>query len=382
MALKVAVVIDPWSYPYNGTVVSTRRFVAALSDEVDFRLLAIGDRESALDSRISPFPQLSIPGFNGIIDGMKVPLANPWSRTVDVARVLAGVDLVHMQFPFFLGFDVVRQAKKMNLPILCSFHVQPENLLRNLGMTSPLLTRWLYRLFIWGLYQPADLVVTPSEFAAQLLIAHGLTTPTEVLSNGVPEEFLALTRKPGHSKLQLLSVGRLAPEKHQATILQAVAQSRFRDRLQLRLIGTGPLRAELEQRAKALNLEVQIGPTDDQTLLSCYQTADLFLHAGEIELEGMSVLEAMAAGNTVLVSNSRNSAATEFVPAESQFQHGDSVDLARKMDCLLGDRQVREAEGQRNRAIAGQRNHQSSVAQLLGIYQIVASRGRRENASD
>ena len=32
-------VIDPWFHPFNGTVVSTRRFVAALKTRFDFRML-------------------------------------------------------------------------------------------------------------------------------------------------------------------------------------------------------------------------------------------------------------------------------------------------------------------------------------------------------
>ena len=32
-------VIDPWFHPFNGTVVSTRRFVTALKTRFDFRML-------------------------------------------------------------------------------------------------------------------------------------------------------------------------------------------------------------------------------------------------------------------------------------------------------------------------------------------------------
>ena len=186
MRLKVGVVIDPWEYPFNGTVVSTRRFVGALEDKIDFTLLATPKPDSTNDRRMIKFPKLSIPGFNGIIESMKVPLANPWGR-VRVADSLKGQDLVHMQFPFFLGAAACRAAKRLGLPLICSFHVQPENLLRNLGRNSALLASWLYKLFIWGIYRHADLVITPSAFAAEQLKAHGLDRPIEVLSNGVPE---------------------------------------------------------------------------------------------------------------------------------------------------------------------------------------------------
>ena len=39
---RIAVVIDPWDYPFNGTVVSTRRFIDSLSRAgYRFQLLAL-----------------------------------------------------------------------------------------------------------------------------------------------------------------------------------------------------------------------------------------------------------------------------------------------------------------------------------------------------
>lgn len=374
---KVAVVIDPWDYPFNGTVVSTRRFVEALTDQIDFRLLAISnsaESRSAMDSRICGFPKLSIPGFNRIIESMKVPLANPWSKRGAVAASLEGVDLVHMQFPFFLGSAVCRQAKRMGLPLICSFHVQPENLLQNLKINSPLLAKWLYKLFIWGIYRHADLVVTPSEFAASQLENHGLNKPTEVLSNGVPKEFFNLPRHPnqtdlGAKKFKILSVGRMAPEKHHELIFEALSHSKYKERIHLRLIGAGPLEAHLKARINELQLDAELGAASDEALATAYSQSDLFVHAGEVELEGMSVLEAMASGNAVLVSDSKNSAANELVEGQQAlFDHRSALDLAAKIDYWIENSELRLAAGDRNRALAAERDHQASVDQLASIY--------------
>lgn len=369
MRLKVGVVIDPWEYPFNGTVVSTRRFVRALEDEIDFALLATPKPGVANDQRMIKFPKLSIPGFNGIIEGMKVPLANPWGA-VRVADGLKGQDLVHMQFPFFLGAAACRAAKRLGIPLICSFHVQPENLLRNLGLNSSVLASWLYKLFIWGIYRHADLVITPSTFAAEQLQAHGLDRPVEVLSNGVPESFFQLERKThGREKFQVLSVGRMAPEKHHEMIFAAIAASRHRQRIHLRLIGAGPLEERLVESASRYGLDAKIGPASDEELALAYQTADLFVHAGEVELEGMSVLEAMAAGNAVLVSDSENSAAVEFVDSEQALFSSQSIsDLAQKLDYWLDNENDRLAAGERNRSIARLRHHQASVQQLHQTY--------------
>ena len=376
MALRVGVVIDPWDYPYNGTVVSTRRFVNALSERIEFRLLATPHPEMAQDQRLFPFPKLTIPGVNGIIEGMRVPLANPWGKA-DVAASLQGLDLVHMQFPFFLGAKVCREAKKLGIPLICSFHVQPENLLRNLGLKSPLLSRLLYKIFIWGLYRHADLVLTPSEFAAQQLRDHGLRQPIEVLSNGVPEKFFELQKCPhGSEKFSILSVGRMAPEKHQELIFQAVTRSKHKNNIQLRLIGTGPLEEKLRTLADSMDIHVELGTATDDELSSAYASADLFVHAGEVELEGMSVLEAMAAGNAVLVSDSDNSASVEFVRDKNAlFSSLSASDLAMKIDYWIESDQERRRAGEANRQVAKARHHETSVHQLREIYRRFHGRG-------
>jgi hypothetical protein len=39
---RIAILIDPWDFPFNGTVVSTRRFVAALR-RLGYRLAIYGE---------------------------------------------------------------------------------------------------------------------------------------------------------------------------------------------------------------------------------------------------------------------------------------------------------------------------------------------------
>jgi len=208
---RIAVVIDPWSYPFNGTVVSTRRFVGALEREgYSFQILSIQAPDLPADEA---FEKLSLPGFNRIIDSMRAPLAKPDRARLRV--LLAGCDLLHVQYPFFLAHAAIREARALGLPVVCSFHVQPENILQNIRLPSRLLTRLLYRLFIRFIYGKADHVIAPSAFAAGLLSRHGLDRPITVLSNGVPERFFQVERRPAAAGFLLLSVGRLAREKQQ-----------------------------------------------------------------------------------------------------------------------------------------------------------------------
>ena len=365
---RIAVVIDPWDYPFNGTVVSTRRFVKALTRAgYRFQLLALPGPGVAEDEA---FEQLSIPGVNGIINSMKAPLAKP--DRAKIRRLLEGCDLLHVQYPFFLAWAAIEEARVMGIPVVCSFHVQPENILQNLNLSSPLLVRWLYRFLIRTIYRKADHVIAPSAFAGTLLEKHGYAGPISVVSNGVPARFFEIERQPGGQRRLLLSVGRLAREKQQETLLRAVAGSSYRDSLEVVLAGVGPREDDLKRLARELGINARIGWVDDEELMSLYGRADLFVHAGTIELEGMSVLEAMAAGNTVVVSDSVDSACAALIhEANARFAMGDPDDLAARIDYWLTHPEQRLSQGRFNRLFAQAHAHDKTSERLMGFYEEV-----------
>ena len=379
----VAMVIDPWYHPFNGTVVSTRRFVDALAAQFDFKILLALAPDEALEANCMGFSRLRIPGINFIIDRMKAPLGLPNRQKLQ--QVMQEADLLHVQFPFFLGHGAIAEAKRQGKPVVMSFHVQPENILSNLGLSSRWLTDLLYRFFIWRFYDRADCVIAPSQFAADLLHKAGLTQPVTVLSNGVTEDFF-LAHAPVHVTVHapvnapvsetpifhIVSVGRLAKEKQQPQLLRAIAASRFKNEIRLTLAGTGPQQGQLMDLAAELGVQAEIGRVSDERLKTLYQTADVFVQTSAVELEGMSVLEAMAAGCPVLINRSNTSAVPEFVVApEATYAMNDVADLTRKLEAMLANPDLRSAAGQENRQIAQSRHHDHSVNTLAQLYRRV-----------
>lgn len=380
----ICVVVDPWDLPYNGTVVSSRRFVDALRLRgYRFRILSceIEDRETdtpttgsgSLDRHY--FPALSIPGVNGIIRGMKVMLARPNSRLM--ARALTGAGLVHVQFPFFLGYSTIKMAKKLKIPVVCSFHVQPENLLLNLGLNFEWLRELLYKVFIRYIYNQADLVIAPSEFAANQLRKRKLVKPIEVVSNGVPDEFFSPSLKRQtenkNSTFCILSVGRFSSEKQQNLLIDAIARSDYRHKIELRLVGAGPNESTLKDHAKRVGINAVIETVTNAELLLRYEQADLFVHCGVIELEGMSVVEAMAMRKVVLVSDSDASAAGIFALSEfAKFKSGDVEDLRSKLDYWVQHPQIGETLSDTNQVFIQSYRHNVCVDKLEQLYSAIS----------
>lgn len=368
MAYKIAIVLDAWDYSFNGTVVSTQRFISKLKDK-DYEFVILGVGEEAPGKEV--FKSWSFPVASQILDKMKSPLGLP--DKARLRKILKDCDVLHVQYPFFLGSGAITVAKELGVPVVCSFHVQPENMLRNIYLKSDFLNKMIYKVFMHFFYSRADIVICPSQFAENMLKANGLKVPSKVISNGIPEGFL---RAPDPAKFEpketfkLLSVGRLANEKNQHLIIEAISRSKFHDRVEVNFVGAGPNESKLKRLVREkLNCPVNISQVSHEKLLSLYAESDLFIHAGEIELEGMSVMEAMAHGLPVIVADSKDSAAKDFaVNAESLFEFPSVDDLTRKIDYWLSNDKAREEISARNHQQAKHYTHEYSSRSLETVY--------------
>jgi glycosyltransferase involved in cell wall biosynthesis len=113
-----------------------------------------------------------------------------------------------------------------------------------------------------------------------------------------------------------------------------------------------------------------LGPVTDAELMGLYAHADVFVHAGEVELEGMAVLEALGAGLPPLVAASTESAASQFAPSPSfLFRRGDAGDLVARLDALLDEPRALRAGSEHACATAQHYEFASCVEDLLHAFE-------------
>jgi glycosyltransferase involved in cell wall biosynthesis len=364
-SLRVAFVTDTIAGRLGGGVVAARYVVEAL------RRLGHEVRVVATDARARQ--DVPLDGFQLPVRAMRemqFTMAHPDRELL--SRVFRDVDVVHVQFPFWLGIAAVDEARRAGKPVVAGFHVQPENALLNIGVRSPWLSRLVYRLWVARVFNRADAVVCPTAFAQRKLVRHGLVAPSYVVSNGVPPDIRAapISRDPELAgEFLVLAVGRLAAEKRQDVIIEAVRRSRHRDRIRLIIAGAGPKEEELRAHGAELPRPPEIGFLPRERLARVLGTADLFVHASEVELEGIAVLEAMSKGLPVLVAQSDESAASEFALSdEFRFPAGDAAALAAKLDALIDHPGRLAAAREQYRTVARALDFADSIAALVSIY--------------
>jgi 1,2-diacylglycerol 3-alpha-glucosyltransferase len=226
-----------------------------------------------------------------------------------------GADLVQVQFPFVMARNAVKVAKKMGVPVIGAFHVQPQNIIAAMGKESALLEKILFALFNFFLFNQVDAIHCPSVFAAEMLRNHGSKAHLRVISNGIPRNYFPHEfPRPGWfgDRFVLMNIGRHALEKRQELLIEGVLRSRHKDNIQLVLCGRGEDTEKLRKRGEALPVKPFIDYVSQEDKLTYLNTADLYVQPSVVELESLSCLEAIGCGLPCLVGDSPYSAAPQY----------------------------------------------------------------------
>ncbi|MDF0553354.1 glycosyltransferase [Kamptonema sp. UHCC 0994] len=215
-------------------------------------------------------------------------------------------DIIHVANPAILGLAGLYYGKKLNIPLLASYHTHLPKYLHHygFGMLEPLLWELLK-----GAHNQAELNLCTSTAMVEELRSHGIER-VDLWQRGVdtemyqphfatPEMRDRLSQGNPDSPL-LLYVGRLGAEKEIDRIkpvLESIPNAR------LALVGDGPHRQALEQYFAGTPTYF-VGYLRGRELASAYACADAFIFPSRTETLGLVLLEAMAAGTPVVAARS------------------------------------------------------------------------------
>lgn len=214
-------------------------------------------------------------------------------------------DLVHIVNPAILGMAGLYYAKKMNYPLMASYHTHLPQYLQHYGLGFLEGVMWE---LVKNTHNQAALNLCTSTAMIEELRSHGVER-LDLWQRGVDtvqfrpsfrSDTMRSQLSQGHPEDKLfLYVGRLSAEKEIQQILpilQAIPNSR------LALVGNGPYRQELERIFAGTNTNF-VGYLRGDDLAAAFASSDAFLFPSRTETLGLVLLEAMAAGCPVVAAN-------------------------------------------------------------------------------
>ncbi|WP_057895310.1 glycosyltransferase family 4 protein [Liquorilactobacillus oeni] len=235
-------------------------------------------------------------------------------RAYQVAKEL-GLDIVHTQTEFSMGWIGKFVAKNLKIPCIHTYHTMYEDYLHYVAkgkLLRPYHVKQMSRTFCYHM----NGIVAPSERVSNTLERYGIKSPISIIPTGVD---VAKFRTKSELDLRsyyniskgtplLLTLSRLAYEKNidrliavMPTVLQRIQTAK------LMIVGDGPAMQSLKLQTKELGLENKIifaGEIDNDKVAAYYQMADLFVSTSVSESQGLTYIEALASGVRVVATHS------------------------------------------------------------------------------
>lgn len=343
----ITVVCDVLGEENNGTTIASMNLIRYLKSRGHTVRILCADQDKVGEENYYVVPNLSLGKLlDAYVKKIGVTLAKPQEDVI--RRAITGADHVHSMLPFGLGMKAVKICKELGISITAGFHMQAENFTSyvKLNKLEPL-NKGVYKFIYKHFYKYVDGIHYPTDFIRNVFEKNvKQTTPGYVISNGVnsyvqkrkiekPEEF--------KDKIVILTTGRYAREKSQDTLIKAVKLSKHASSIQLILGGQGVKEKYYKKLAKRLPIPPVFKFYSRTEIIDVLNYADLYVHPAEVELEGISCLEAIAVGKMTIVSSSPRSATRTFALDDSCiFKKRNAKDLARVIDFWIEHPQKRK----------------------------------------
>lgn len=307
--MKVLITTDWYRPVINGVVTS----VLDLSEG----LTAMGHevRILTLSGSIHSYREGSVTFIGSVSVGMDYPNARlRTARGEALVRELIDwrPDVVHSQCEFSTFAFARRIANACGCPLVHTYHTVYEDFTHYFS-PNVRFGRFLAAAFSRHVLAQTAAVIVPTEKIRTMLRGYGVTQPISTVPTGLKlapflapmpcSDRAALRKKLGlaESDLTLIYIGRLAREKNISELL-AFLPAAPRE-VKLLLVGDGPYRSELENEVRTRGLADRVifaGMVEPARVADYYKAGDVFVSASQSETQGLTYIEAMAAGLPLL----------------------------------------------------------------------------------
>lgn len=375
--MKVLIVANNAYYRGNGlcTAIQTlhRQLTAA---GVESRIMCSYNPEPGGGQPYYPLPHFKFPFFEKIIYSSGFRYAG--ADRAMMKEAIEWADVVHLEDGFPINAIAANIARRLGKPCVSTYHLFAENILANLGMTNAGLISGTINLF-WRklVFDKCLYVHCPTEKVREILEHHHYKSELRVISNGIflpPADQVLET--PQMSPYAILCIGRLSNEKSQGTLINAMRYSRHASEIQLIFAGKGPKAKKYKRMTDKLMQDgvVKYEPTfgfyDTENLAALSRKAFLYIHNANVEVEGLSCLEALSYGAVPVIAEGKFTATSHFaLDDRSKFPVGNSKALAERIDWWIEHPEERIAMGKAYADAAREYDIDHCTAEIIKMYE-------------
>ncbi len=293
------------------------------------------------------------------------------------------IEIVHIMLPFFAAHRALIVARKMGIKVIYTSHMEPENFFSQVyhKLNQKRFIDLFYK-FLLSSYKKGDRVICPTEYSQEAIKKQEKKLKTVVITNGVNlKDFRKVNPTPFFKKFKqnkkdprLLYQGRIDLEKNIETLVKATPYLKEAfPNIKIDINGDGIALEKIKKLVKKMNLEKNVniwGRVPNNTSVYSYNAADIFVLPSIAEIEGMVVIEALACGKPILISNSKKNAAKSFIKENGfTFETLDPEDLAKKAIKILENPKLKESMSKNSLKLAKKLDIQKSVLLLEKTYQ-------------
>ena len=386
--MKILFVINSYYAVGNGMAASCRRTAQYLQQAGhEVRVLSGPNLLAEEPQPEFPLKRFIFPIFQPMIDSLGYQYASSDKKMI--RKAVEWADVVHLVEPFVLQYKTIRIAKELGKPLTSTYHLHPENITCHMG---PLfywkgLNRSLLRIARHYIYNDCAALQCPTENVLDRMRRYHIKSQLCLISNGVipdacirpgtpPQDYLDPERP-----LEVIYIGRLSTEKDQFTLLEAMRFSQYAQRIRLHFAGQGDAEKKIKRLAARLVKEgiLKYEPVftfeNRDGLRQLAAKADLAIHCATIEVEGLSIMEAMQQGAVPVIAQGHTTGATQFaLDRRSRFPEKNPEALANRIDYWLSHPEERWEMGKKYAQSMEQYDIQKSTEHLIQMFRDACSK--------
>ncbi|NMA04966.1 MAG: glycosyltransferase family 4 protein [Acholeplasmataceae bacterium] len=268
-------------------------------------------------------------------------------------------DVIHVHTEFSIGKLAYLYQKRTKTPMVYTSHTMYEEYLHYVGKRLAKMFRrpfmWIVKKMLKRYVKSSQVSIVPSKKILDLMNKYNIEGNYKIVPTGIDlekfkketykeKDILKLKESLGlKDEFVCLFIGRVSSEKSIDVLLKGFKELN-NENMKFLIVGDGPYMGELKNLIKKLDLEDKViltGMVNWEDVGLYYQLGDCFLNASISETQGLTYIEALAAGLPLLVKHDQVLEAVVTDGYNGLFFHEDD-ELQSLIERLKEDKKLKE----------------------------------------